>query len=139
MKTLLIVTVLVLFTLASGCTGAKDMATDLNGSSWALQRLGDTALIPDTEVTLRFEEGKVGGLAGCNNYFGSYKLEGAQISVGELGSTMMFCADPEGSMDQEIGYLAALGAAATFQVEDNILTLFDAAGARVAEFVAAAE
>ena len=136
MKNLLMA--MVVLVLVAGCAVARASAVDLNGTSWTLTRLGDASLVPDTEVTLHFEDGALGGNASCNAYGGSFTLDGAQIAMSEIFSTMMYCY-PEEVMEQEMAYLAALCAATTFQVEGDALSLFDAEGVRVAEFVAAAK
>ena len=77
-----------------------------------------------TDVTASFgEDGQVTGTSGCNSYFGSYATDGAAISIGPLGLTMMYCETPEGVMDQESGYLAALEQAASYRMSGNELTL----------------
>ena len=133
MKNLLMAVIVLVLTV--GCASARASAMDLNGTSWTLVRLGGEPPVPDTEVTLHFEDGALGGNASCNTYGGSFAQNDAEISMSEIFSTLMYCF-PEEVMEQEMAYLAALGAAATFQVEGNTLSLFDAEGVRVAEFVA---
>jgi heat shock protein HslJ len=41
----------------------------------------------------------------------------------------MYCAEPEGIMDQEAQFLAALKSAATFRIDGNTLEMRSAAGA----------
>ncbi|RIK16371.1 MAG: hypothetical protein DCC52_17750 [Chloroflexi bacterium] len=69
------------------------------------------------------------GNAGCNNYNGSYQVDGATLQVGPLGSTRMFCETPQGVMDQEAQFLAALQNSATYDISNDILTIRDASGA----------
>jgi heat shock protein HslJ len=47
------------------------------------------------------EDGQVSGTAGCNNHFASYEAdaEADSITMGEVGSTMITCAEPEGIME----------------------------------------
>ena len=59
--------------------------------------------------------GQVSGNAGCNNYFGPMNTAAGAFALGPFGSTMMFCAEPEGTMEQEAAYLAALAGATGFQ------------------------
>ncbi len=67
-----------------------------------------------------FEDGTVAGGAGCNNYNGSYEVDGSSMTIGPLASTQMFC---EGAMDQEFAYLTLLGSADSYKVSGNDLTL----------------
>ena len=113
----------------------------LAGTTWQLiSYLDDDAfksVLADTEITVLFgDDGKVTGSAGCNNYFGSYEVDGESITFGLLGSTLMACSEPAGIMDQEIAYFAALGSAVTYHIEGDKLELMDADGTRVAQFVA---
>jgi heat shock protein HslJ len=50
-------------------------------------------------------------------------------------TTRMFCAG-EGVMEQEMAYLQALEKAATFKIEGEMLTLFDAQGLILATYQA---
>lgn len=87
-------------------------------------------LSADTKITLNFgADGMVSGNAGCNNYNGSYQVDGATLQVGPLGSTRMFCETPQGVMDQEAQFLAALQNSATYDISNDILTIRDASGA----------
>lgn len=119
--------------------------TSLTGSQW--QAIGYNngkeavvSVIIGTEITAVFgEDGNLTGSAGCNNYTASYQVNGDAISIGPAATTRMFCADPEGTMEQEGLYLSALQMAATYRVESDKLELRTADGALVANFVAKVE
>jgi len=85
---------------------------DINGQTWVVTVLDDGtgALTPPIEgstMTLVYDGERVNGTAGCNNYFGPATL-GETAQVGPLASTMMFCSEPDGVMDQEMRFLALL-------------------------------
>jgi hypothetical protein len=46
---------------------------DLNGTAWRLVDLGadQPPVLPDAEVSLRFDDGQLSGSAGCNDYTGA--------------------------------------------------------------------
>ena len=93
-----------------------------------------------TEITAVFsEDGKISGSAGCNNYTASYEVDGERITVGPAATTRMMCAEPEGIMEQEAAYLAALESAASYTIEGNQLELMDAEGRRAVSYVVAPE
>ncbi|NTV37583.1 MAG: META domain-containing protein, partial [Anaerolineales bacterium] len=74
-------------------------------------------MITGSEVTLNFgADGQVSGSAGCNRYTGPYQSEGGNLKVGELATSRMMCPSPEGVMEQETRYLAALQNAATYSI-----------------------
>lgn len=76
-----------------------------------------TPVIDGTMITVQFDQaaGQVTGTAGCNNFFGSFNTQSGAFSMGPFGSTMMFCAEPEGVMEQEAAILAALSGATSFE------------------------
>jgi len=81
-------------------------------------------MLAGTTLTADFgKDGNLSGNAGCNTYNGAYKVNGDQITIGPLVSTMMACNEPAGVMEQEAQYLAALQSAATYQIEGNVLQL----------------
>lgn len=111
---------------------AEQVADPLAGTAWMLASMTDSSgtavtLVPDSVITAEFQEGSMSGNAGCNNYFGSYTVDGNNFTIGEAGSTMMFC-EPQELMTQETAYLAALGTVTQFQVANGQLILSDAAG-----------
>ena len=67
--------------------------------------------------------GRVQGRAGCNTYSAEYQAGGNVLSVDRPGSTNMFCDSPDGVMQQEQQFLAALQSAATFQITGNQLQI----------------
>jgi len=93
------------------------------------------SVIIGSEIMAYFDEqGQVGGSAGCNNYSASYEVSGDNISIGPAITTRMACSDPEGIMDQEMAYLAALEMASSFQFEGDRLILLDDEGRRVVDY-----
>ena len=123
----------VVLSLAACSSGSSQALTD---SLWMLTELNGQAPLPDTAITAEFsEDGKVNGSSGCNSYSTTYSISGKKIAFGEqIASTMMACPDPV--MKQEGDYLEALSAAATFEIADDTLTLYDADGNAVATFKA---
>jgi heat shock protein HslJ len=112
----------------------------LAGSSWEAIAYNNgkqavTSVMIGTQLTADFgQDGTLSGNSGCNTYNGPYKVNGNQITIGPLASTRMACNDPEGVMDQEMQYLAALQTAATYKIEGNVLELRTSDGALAADF-----
>ena len=101
---------------------------------------GFTSVILHTSITASFaEDGTLSGSAGCNNYNTEYEIGGESITIGPIALTQMFCSDPEGIMEQEAQYLAALQNARTYTIELDQLDLFDAEGTRMVSYVARME
>ncbi len=123
--------------LAAGCTGQTD-GPGLRGTGWTLTGyiLNGTPVLVlgGSTVTLNFgNDGQITGTAGCNHYFASYEVKGAAISIGQAGSTEMYCSTP-GVMDQESAYLTLLHQAMTIAVDNDRLTLADAKGSTILTF-----
>ena len=122
-------------------TFSAQMPAPLVGTLWQLTSYdngtgGVSSLLRDTEITAIFDdEGTMSGSAGCNNYSTAYEVSGDRLTVGPVASTMMMCPGPDGIMDQESAYLAALQSAATYQIEGNQLTILNAQGGRVLSYV----
>lgn len=94
----------------SGEPGRLSLET-IGGTEWVLREWswGEPALA-EPEVTLRYEDGRLVGRSGCNNYFTTPE-EGempGDVSVGPIGSTRMAC--PEPAMAVESRFLEQLGA-----------------------------
>ena len=110
---------------SQGLAGTRWQATAVNNGKQAV-----VTLIAGTEITLKFgTDNLVSGNSGCNTYSGSYETSGDKLKVGALASTRMACATPEGVMEQEQQYLAALQNAATYEIAGDRLTIRDAGGA----------
>lgn len=99
----------------------------LAGSEWLLVSFGpvgaEEPVVAGSEITLSFVTGgQAGGSGGCNSYGGSYQVDGSKVTFGEIVSTLMACAD-EAVNEQEGRYLAALGAATSFEMRGDSLTI----------------
>jgi heat shock protein HslJ len=107
----------------------KAQSQDLSGTSWEVTGYNNgkqavVGMLEGTTLTADFgKDGNLSGNAGCNTYSGTYKVDGDQITIGPLASTMMACDQPAGVMEQETQYLSALQSAATYQIEGKLLQL----------------
>ncbi len=139
----LLITILLLSTAAfAGCasnvtpspnaTTTSTSALQLEGTAWKLTSLAtETGMIntlPNTTITATFDDANVTGSSGCNRYFGSYQLNKTEIKIGQIGSTLMFCVDPDGVMTQETTYLLLLTNVTSYAISNNELTLSDSLG-----------
>lgn len=99
--------------------GTRWTVTNINNGSGAV-----AGLIPGSAISMDFDAaGRVQGNGGCNTYFANYQAGGNVLTVSQPGSTSMFCDSPEGVMQQEQQFLAALQSAATFQINGNQLSI----------------
>lgn len=132
MKRSLLLAILVIAAALSACVPLPQTSTpapgvgSLAGTNWVLTHYGPAGAPLSTPQasapTLAIAaDGKVSGKAGCNTYFGSLSVNGDQATFSQLGRTLMAC-DGE-IMRLEDAYLAALGAAVSFTLENGQLTL----------------
>jgi heat shock protein HslJ len=108
----------------------------LEGPTWSLLSMirerqieGEAASVPDpipvlegTKITLTLTGGKARGSAGCNTYYADYAA-GTTLTFGPFAATEMACTTPEGAMEQEGRYLAALPAVTGYRIVGNLLWL----------------
>ena len=109
------------------------------GTQWDLLRAADGSVAWDSfRVTLGFQEGRAGGKAPVNNYFGVCREDApGEVTLGPLGMTMM--AGPPEAMAAEMAYMKLLEEVRRFVVGDDLLTLLDASGGPLLVFVPSAD
>ncbi len=122
--------------MAATACGGDDGGRALEGTKWVLTSYAVDGTMKDALVTAAtdatFADGQVSGNAGINQYNGPYELDGDDLSVGPLASTKM--AGDAMVMEQEAAFLAALEAAASFEIDGDTLIIMDSSGAAVLEF-----
>ncbi len=92
-------------------------------------------VIPGTSVSAEFgEENRVTGTSGCNHYFAEYSVLKDRLTIGAVGSTLMYCSG-EGIMEQETVYLGLLSDAARFGIQGEDLRIYDTQGKEILHFV----
>lgn len=99
---------------------------DLKNTYWKLVEIGGNPFIPlegakDTHVVLDTADSRVHGFAGCNNFFGQYESNDANLTFSSLGATMMACPD---GMEAEQAFLQALGETDRAVVSGMFLQLY---------------
>ena len=115
------------------CGKSKEMSKEnyvefaIYSSNWVLTdwTVNGNSNIISTEkpITIEFDElnKKISGSAGCNQYFGNYKLREGVLSTGPLGSTMMYCT--EEIMNQETGFLGLFEPGVKISIKNSFLLL----------------
>jgi heat shock protein HslJ len=98
------------------------------GTQWDLVAAADGAVDATHHlVTLGFQDGRAGGRAPVNRYFGMcQEIPDGGLALGPFGLTMM--AGPPEAMAAEVAYMRLLEQAAGLHVADGELVLRDAAG-----------
>jgi heat shock protein HslJ len=73
-------------------------------------------------LTATFDADRISGESGCNSFSGRFEVDGGDIAIGPLASTLRACADPAVD-EQERQYLAALELARTYSFDGANLTV----------------
>jgi heat shock protein HslJ len=111
----------------------------LGGTQWDLVAAADASVDWSPYlVTLGFQEGRAGGKAPVNRYFGmcADHPDGG-LELGPFGMTMM--AGPPEAMTAEASYVRLLESVRGYRLVDDRLALLDADGAHLLEFVPSAD
>lgn len=97
-----ILSVIALTTLLGACASTSPSAPlsaqSLQHHHWVLEKIDGVPLpaekgqAPDLEIG---EHLRANGSAGCNRYFGQVEVQGSQLRIKQMASTMMFCPAPQ--------------------------------------------
>jgi ABC-type amino acid transport substrate-binding protein/heat shock protein HslJ len=121
---------------------AEPPANPLVGTSWQATAYYDqnaASMVPVLEGTVLTavfgKEDQLNGSSGCNTYSAQYMVDGNALAIDDIGMTRTVCTQPEGIMEQEDAFVAALTSVASYTMEGNQLFLSDGSGQVVLEFV----
>ncbi|MEF7613832.1 META domain-containing protein [Aquincola sp. MAHUQ-54] len=79
----------------------------LLGPEWVVEDLDKAGIVDRSRITLHFGiDGRVAGLASCNQYGGSYRVEQGRLVVSHVVATLRAC--PPALMAQERRFLDLL-------------------------------
>ncbi len=110
----------VLMACAKAVTAApkdeKSMST-LAGSEWGVE--GN-----DLPFVQFGSKGEMNGNGGCNNFGGTYEINGSRLIIGPIMSTKKACMGP--AMNTETEFFTALQKAHHFEATHKRLVIFDA-------------
>jgi heat shock protein HslJ len=137
MKKLSVILILTIFLGLSSCSSVGNLnpLSLLTGNNWVLNSMLGKALDPAKFAGglpfLNFQEGgKLAGFAGCNNFNGSFNLEGTSLKLDPGAMTRKACPG-----NGEKDFTSALSQVANFKVNKNKLTLLDGAAKELMSFI----
>ncbi len=127
-KPILLCSILIFAFLGALYSDALSASRGPEGIEWRLVEAGGTPIPPLTNkrqpyILLDPVEKKAAGFSGCNNFFGSYELDGALLKFGPVGATRMFCQGEAGEV--EMRFMKALQQTRTWERRDGTLLLKD--------------
>jgi heat shock protein HslJ len=137
MKKLSVILILTIFLGLSSCSSVGNLnpLSLLTGNNWVLNSMLGKALDPAKFAGglpfLNFQEGgKLAGFAGCNNFNGSFNLEGTSLKLDPGAMTRKACPG-----NGEKDFTSALSQVANFKVNKNKFTLLDGAAKELMSFI----
>lgn len=105
--------------------GTRELVGD-----WTVTEVGGARAAPEVASSLTLTAaGEALGSGGCNNFRGTYTLEGGVLEFGPIASTRRACPEPQ--MQQEGRFFDALAATRGYRIEGATLVLLDSAGTAV--------
>jgi heat shock protein HslJ len=129
-----LIALMALAVLLVGCSPSPADSPSLDGTQWVLVALEGEPPLRGKAPSAEFSGDQISGSAGCNHYFGTYAVSGDDITISDVARTEMYCMDPEGVMDQEEAFVAALTSAASYRLAGARLELLDATGSVILAF-----
>jgi len=100
---------------------SESPAPDQNQPNWRLTRWVQNnqpvSLLPEVPISLDWQQGRVSGSGGCNQFGAAYRLEGDRVIVDPLQSTRRACKGP--IMEQEARFFAVLQQVRQVTLENN--------------------
>ena len=111
--------------LVLNACSSGDVLTQLGSTEWSVTSIMGKTLNGD-EITkglpsLNFSDnGKLFGSTGCNNFTGSYKLDGTKLSLDPGAMTKMFCPG-----DTEQDFLKAINQVTSLKMDVSKLNLLN--------------
>jgi heat shock protein HslJ len=130
----LTIAVVALAILLVGCGSGPADSASLQDTRWVLVTLGGNPPRAGTAPSAEFTADQISGSASCNTYFGTYTVGDSEMTIGDVAHTEMWCAEPEGVMDQEQAFLAALASVAGYRLAGEQLELLDEPGGVILTF-----
>jgi heat shock protein HslJ len=125
-KSFVISAALIGLTACQSSDVAQVQDIELQGT-WNIEVVADKPVIDYSPAQLIFaEEGNLSGNNSCNNFFGSYTIDGDNVRLMPAGNTMKACVDA--LMDQEQRVMAAMPEVTNASLAKGKLLLKDAKG-----------
>ncbi len=109
-------------------------------TNWSLKSYNDgsamVALLAGTQITANFTNDQINGNASCNTYNGRYTTNSSSnnITISDLATGLIACANPPGIMTQETSYMSLLGQVSSYQISGTQMTMMDMNGRTLLQF-----
>jgi heat shock protein HslJ len=122
MRVIALAFAMVLLAIVAACGGSSSSAPALPGTSWTVTSINR---VPATDPmpTIAFgTDGSVSGTTGCNQYTGTFTVDGKKITFSPLASTLVACTDPAASAQESI-FIETVQGATDWAIDGGNLSL----------------
>ncbi|XMO87691.1 META domain-containing protein [Algibacter sp. AS12] len=120
--TILLLSCLALNSCKNGTNDPNSSASETPSGIYTITVLPEHNNI-SKELTISFDDAtkKVSGHSGCNQFFGTYKIEGNALNFSQMGSTRKMCEPAANAL--ETAMLQSLDRINAYTIKDNMLHL----------------
>jgi heat shock protein HslJ len=81
--------------------------------------------MPDTMATLEFDDsGKLNGSGGCNEFSAKYEIQGSNLVITDIVSTLVASCMDDRVASQEMQFYNALAGTSGYEISGDKLTIF---------------
>ena len=88
--------------------------------SYIVTQLNDNVMdSKKLKIVFEASTNNVSGFGGCNSFFGTYTIDGNDISFGDIASSKKYCGEDIGVIEND--FLTALRKSNTIELNDNVL------------------
>lgn len=91
----------ILLAAAASCTSVNPTAATFEGTRWQVTAINARATPGGEGYRMQFEDGRIGGRFGCNQFGGPYRVRGDVLIATDVASTLMGCPDPAASFEPQ--------------------------------------
>ncbi len=122
-----IIGALVFLSIISACSfDAREPAPNMTlaSTSWVLKTLDGKPVTTDRLPTIQFDDTRMNGYSGCNQFFGNYTSSNDGIfTTSAVGATKMACLDDKNALEQQ--FFTQLDKVSKYAVTREQLHLLD--------------
>ena len=110
----------------AGCTSVDFTEESFEGTNWRVAAINEEATPATHLYRVQFNDGRIGGRFGCNQFGGAYRVERERLIVENVTSTLIGC--PEPAATHEAQAFLVLSQPMNLEMSGQRLILGNAAG-----------
>lgn len=128
MRTAMFLSALLALTGCQSTATGKSAAASIEGIEWRLIELNGQVISAQQTPLMVLEDGRLGGVTTCNNYFGQAQIDPHTITLTPMGVTEKYCHE---GMETEQEMLTSFTLVTHWRLADNQLLLLNQDGIEI--------